>query len=240
MIANISAKLRFLSSYSDIASEYYDRDLHPTCAALRELSSKYIFPRISKKLISENSFLDIGAGRSILGEYFIDTGASLQNLTILDESQEMLLHSNEFLNIGANSILASASDTGLESRSFDIIVASLGDPFNYLDFWNEISRLISLNGACLFTTPAPEWANAFRPSKYLHAAEFIRADGTRLFMPSPVLSLHEQSDLFDSAGLQLIDSQSYSLMDLVYSSSYKLECVEERTPLLWGYTLTLK
>lgn len=172
-----AALQRFLlSSYSQVAAEYYDTELHPTCASLHELSSQYLLPKL-QSLSGQERILETGSGRSIVAPCWRSLGHPLDSVTLLDSSPEMLAYSAEWRSHGAHLLVADAERTDLPAGSFDIIVSSLGDPYNTGRFWSEVARLLSRDGKCYFTTPAVEWASAFRPPESRSAAEFVRADG---------------------------------------------------------------
>jgi len=86
----------------------------------------------------------------------------MPRLTLLDQSSQMLAHSQEWERKGARLLVGNAWRTELPAASFELVVAALGDPYNCVIFWHEVARLLEWGGVCLFTTPAPEWATRFR------------------------------------------------------------------------------
>ena len=133
--------------------------------------------------------------------------------------------------------LADVTATGLEAESVDAVVASLGDPYNTEDFWSEVARVLQPGGVCHFTTPAREWALAFREEDTYAVAEFLRKDGTTLLMPSPVPTEGQQADMFQRAGLIITDSQAFSFREIGAPPAPKLLCVGEDAPVVRGYSL---
>jgi hypothetical protein len=85
-----------------------------------------------------------------------------------------------------------------------LLVASLGDPYNRRDFWQEAFRVLQPSGKVLFTTPSHEWAGAFRKDAHNDLAEFELASGQKVCAPSMILEVDEQLDLMQSAGFRTL------------------------------------
>jgi hypothetical protein len=51
----------FVSTYDEIAAEYYDSVRHPTCANFSELSNSFLEPRIRKYGPIADNVLELGA-----------------------------------------------------------------------------------------------------------------------------------------------------------------------------------
>ena len=234
--AHIGLRTR-LATYDDIAREYYDPARHPTCASLRQLSSNYLVPRLGLLAGDEGLILEVGVGRSTAAPAWHALGFDPKALLLQDSSPEMLSYSVEWEKAGSRLAVAEADATGLPDSSADVIVASLGDPYNTSSFWREVARVLRPGGVCHFTTPAHEWARRFRSPEARAVAEFVRADGSVLFMPSPVYTDQEQGELFSAAGLRLVDSGSLTLEDLVSAPAPKLLCVSNGEPVVRGYSV---
>jgi len=215
-----------MTPYSFVAGEYYNPALHPTCANFDNLSRRFLEPEIGNAITGALSVLEVGAGRSIVAPTLEKTGVAL-NLVLLDSSKEMLASSFRWAHL-AKLMVADSRSTGLPSESVDLVVSSLGDPYNTADFWQEVSRLLKSGGCCLFTTPAPEWALHFRTSNHLNEAEFVLADSTVVNVPSFVPSPEEQERLFANAGLCVEESKDFSVDDLAEPISEKLKLPELR------------
>jgi SAM-dependent methyltransferase len=226
-----------LSSYEDIADEYYDAARHPTCASLRELSAQYLAPRIARCCDRKQFLVEVGAGQSMLAPIWAELGGDLRSVELIDSSPAMLSYSAQWEELGVRLRIADAVSTGLESESVDVLIASLGDPYNTFGFWKEVARVLHPGGVCHFTTPASEWAFAFRDKENRSVAEFLRADGTILQMPSPVLTHEEQMDLLQKAGLSVLDEQSLTLCDLASAPASKLLCVGHDKAVVRGYSV---
>jgi SAM-dependent methyltransferase len=224
-------------SYDDIAPEYYDHRRHPTCRDLRELSMRFLVPHLRASLPDDGSLVEVGPGISILAPEAAAVGA-LSRVIMLDTSPDMLSYSSRWLTGGARFVVAPAEATGLPSGTVSLIVSSLGDPYNSPMFWREVARLLSPGGRCLFTTPSFEWSSNFRPHWQRHVAEFVRADGARLLLPSYVHSEGEQVRIIEDAGLVVDDQLGLGTEMLDTEPAPKLVCVGRNIPVISAYAVT--
>ena len=219
-----------LSTYDDIASEYYDAVRHPTCANFFELSAAFLVPRIQKYAPAAKAILEVGTGRSTVAPAMAAKELPLSHVTLLDQSPRMLAHSRDWERRGARLLVADAASTGLPPASFQLIVSSLGDPYNDAKFWQEISRLLDPRGVCLYTTPAPEWSARFRAGSNLRAAEFVLANGAKVLVRSDIPSVASQREMIGGAGLYLDEMQAFDAAHLSGPLSSKL-LVDGQNPL---------
>lgn len=218
-----------VSTYDDVAVEYYDSLRHPTCANFSELSKVYLTPRVRKYLSTFSKILEVGAGRSTVAAIMHQDGYPLERLTLLDKSSGMLAHSREWAKDGLpRLIIRDACRTELPSGNFGLIVSALGDPYNCPSFWQEVARLLEPGGICLFTTPAPEWSMRFREPHAQSYAEFVVAGGYTVLVPSQVPPLDQQVRMIAEPGLQVVEVVSLSAEDLTGTRSPKL-LVSENT-----------
>jgi len=199
--------LRSFGTYDPIAGEYYNRQRHPTCHALGLASEKLIDERLDHYSFDNRCVIcDVGAGRSVLAKYVNHTKAKYRSLFILDRSAKMLAWSETLAPIDARLALIDADSISAIGQRFDLIVASLGDPYNTPGFWTALQAALVADGVCLFTTPSYEWARSFRqscPMEVEDAALFELADGSRHYVPSLVYSEDEQVCMIQRAGLRI-------------------------------------
>lgn len=228
-----------LSTYDDIAAEYYDAVRHPTCANFFELSAAFLVPRIQKYAPAAKAILEVGTGRSIVAPIVAADKLPLSHVTLLDQSPRMLEHSRDWGERGAKLLVADATSTGLPRTSFELIVSSLGDPYNDANFWQEVSRLLNSGGVCLFTTPAWEWSETFRGESHRRVAEFVLANGAKALVRSDIPSVATQSEMIGGVGLYLDEIQELTAAHLSGPLSSKL-LIEGKTsplPLVRGFAV---
>lgn len=189
-------------TYSDLASEYYDPGRHPTCANFREASQLLLTPWMCDLTNDRVDLLETGAGASIVCEWLLDTRRRIGGLVVTDVSQEMLRYSRGSA-ICPHLIVCDAQRLPLISSGFDIVVASLGDPYNSVPFWSEVARVLRPGGHVLFTTPSFEWALQFRSGSY--RAEFILSNGRATTVPSYIQSNDVQRRMIERCKMALLE-----------------------------------
>ncbi len=192
-------------TYEQVAGEYYDARLHPTCANFREASALALAPWLRDAIDRRAVVAEVGAGRSLAAEQFAAGQLSLSKLFLIDSSPKMLSHSSSWRARGAQLIVSDAERLPFAPETFDLVVASLGDSYNGLAFWREAHRILKPAGRVVFTTPSYEWAATFRGANAgrteFGRAEFVLANGRRVVVPSSILPERQQRRLIERAGL---------------------------------------
>jgi SAM-dependent methyltransferase len=214
--------------YAEIAAEYYNVIRHPTCHNFREASINFI-SSVLCKINTNGIMLEVGAGYSVLGQALSDANIDFRNLILSDSSSAMLTHSEKFLSQGAMALVADATAVPLRSGTIDLIVASLGDPYNTSEFWSEVYRCLVPGGYCLFTTPSFEWASQFRSVKLRELAGrafFELRDGRSLYVPSLVYSVEGQKSLLGEQRLVIKEVMNVPVNSLRGPISDKLRLKE--------------
>lgn len=209
------------NAYHDLATEYYDPIAHPTCANFRELSVNF-FQQHLVPTSKKSRVLEVGAGNSVAAEIFAGRLDTLDGLTITDDSELMLNHSRHWLLKGATLRRANATSLPFAPRTFDIIVSSLGDPYNCDAFWHQCNRVLDDSGRVLFSTPSFDWAKDFRSGKNQDRAEFITRSGTTIEVDSFVFPLRDQIEIIRKAGLLVKEVNFYYADDVRSTLSMKL------------------
>src|SRR6266851_1243674 len=72
-----------IGSYEDVASEYYDVRLHPTCADFRIASRSFLL-KLFREQNPRGRIADVGCGHSLLSEFVTN------DLVLVDASPKML------------------------------------------------------------------------------------------------------------------------------------------------------
>lgn len=227
------------ASYDSVASEYYDSTRHPTCANFSELSKTFIESRIPRYIAINQKILEVGCGRSTAAPILETLNISVAQLTLLDQSKRMLEYSDKWRSRGAQFLMRDVRATALPEDTFQMIVSSLGDPYDDAAFWKEVSRLLLRNGVCLFTTPAWEWASCFRSASERDVAEFLLQGGRVVRVPSIVRPPREQISLIEENGLRVVEQSILTLKDLHGPISNKLLISRDLNfPVVRGFVIT--
>lgn len=195
------------ASYSDIASEYYDEALHPTCANFRQLSLRFLNRLLKRDELlsasSSQSILETGAGLSVFAGSTLSEIVLENKLVLQDRSSEMLAHSQSANVEPADYLVCDARQIPAQENEFDLIVSSLADPYNDSQLWDEISRVIKPGGSWVLTTPSIDWAGQFREKEELKFAEFLRADGQLFSVPSFTYPVDQMIKFVEAHGARI-------------------------------------
>ncbi len=219
------------STYDDLADEYYDREIHPTCDNFRQISKKLIFSALQECGHLEGAILEIGAGRSVVCELHDDFGIPrhLSSVVLSDGSRGMLSYSTQWNNSVSGMVVCDARSLPFIDSGIALIVCSLGDPYNDIGFWREAYRVLSPKGKIVFTAPSYEWAMRYRSTEPLggpHLAVFSTRAGARS-VPSYVLNDGSQCMLCKSSGFIDVSCKPGFLSELPeLGRSNKLKCIE--------------
>lgn len=193
-----------LSSYDDVAVEYYNVVRHPTCANFREASALVIREWLSRLNKPDGRLCEVGAGKSLLAE-FQSLVSHQAELIITDLSLSMLTYSSNFVNERVRLLLSDARALPFAAGTLDLVVSSLGDPYNVPQFWSEMYRVLRPGKWVFFTTPSYSWASSFRSGENGHntVAEFELLGRESVLVPSWIHSRFQQVCMIERTGLQV-------------------------------------
>ena len=224
-----------LSDYEDIASEYYDSHLHPTCDDFRRGAT--VAHRRFQDRLNIGRCLEVGSGKSIVLEQQMPRGSARRNTIVLDQSSTMLSHSHGLAHaLDAELLVGSAFSLPVRSNSIDCLVSHLGDPYNLSTFWDEVSRVVKAGGVALYTTPSFVWATRFRPRELRDRALF-HTHGRSLLLASYIYHRDIQFRLVESKGLRVIDVTGVKVRELRPMASAKIQCLHEGDPVVEAYLM---
>lgn len=217
-------------TYADVAKDYYDPHLHPTCSNFGAASEKILDDWLPQFWPGSGWVCEVGAGRSLTASVALASGHKVDRLIISDLEPEMLVQSIAAIEAGAHPVLANAFRLPFKDNCFSLVVASLGDPFNTRAYWAEVFRVLMDGGITLFTTPAYQWSSKFRRQEGAAKdfAEFTDRQGERVLVPSAIYPKQVQFELMKSAGLTVLDHRNVSVKEIGQASlSPKLNCAED-------------
>jgi SAM-dependent methyltransferase len=221
------------ASYVLVASEYYDAQRHPTCAAFRAASAQLL----SRTLPSgfQTQWVDVGAGDSLLAAALHEQGSGMDGLLIADAAAAMLEYSKRWAAHGARLAVARADQLPVKDGSVSFLLASLADPYDDAALWEEIARVLEPGGQALVTAPSWEWASRFRAgTKSSHEAIFELVDGTLVSVPSTIRPEAAERRLIEGAGLRVDEVDRVPVGDLA-SRPPKLALLHDDEPVVTGY-----
>jgi SAM-dependent methyltransferase len=229
-----------VGEYEALASHYYDATFHPTCAALRAASKSMVVEFLASGP-TPGAIVELGAGKALTPECLSEWQFSGARLVLTDSSPTMLAYSEKYRSDSVELRVCPAHSTGLPSGMADLVISSLGDPYNDSRLWFEVHRLLAPGGIAIFTTPSWEWSTAFRPKGQQSAqntSEFASPDGKMVAVPSFILERKDQEKLFRQARLQSIGFSVRCVRDVSQAlRAPKLGVVSPDTPFMAGYLI---
>jgi len=225
---NLRTRYPVRNNYELLGPEYYDATRHPSCAGLRFASKALISALLP--VLPKGVLLDVGAGDSLLAELLTERGRSLNQLLITDANPAMLMHSARWCQFGARTAIVAADELPVRDGEAGLLVSSLGDPYNELDFWREVARVLAPGGQVLFTAPAHGLALTLRHG--VPFASLLLGDNGATTVPSIVLTEDEQRSMIENAGLKLISVTHFKRGDVPRTTVDDLDCLGPNDPVV--------
>lgn len=223
-----------VSSYDELAAEYYDSARHPTCANFRQ-ASQTLLQRLTPDLPAERS-CEVGAGDSLLAALLASRQRCVSGLLLTDACAGMLQYSRRWQQCGAKLAVAPAAKLPLPDRSLLLLVASLADPYDNDAFWLEVARVLAPGGQCLLTAPSWDWGRRFRSiGQPLELAQFELADGRTVAVRSYLRPPPRQRDLIEGHGLRVLHEEGIVLEAIPAPVSRKLLVLNADDPVVTAY-----
>lgn len=205
------------AGYDQIAEEYYDKEMHPTCAAFDCASHHLLSGFVSALSMCGKTICDVGAGRSQVAQLLSGEFGSFGSLHLVDNCEKMLKWSQIFCLDNIERHLLDAAHIDALGIEFDYIFASLGDPYNTISFLASARKSLRSSGTLAFTTPSYEWAEMFRSSdndEEINKALFVRSNGTRHFVASHIFPETYQLRIMEESGLRVREVKYFTVSQL--------------------------
>lgn len=188
-------------NYEPIAKEYYNPE-HETCRFFEDLTENYFrtHSELVYRIPGGGKTLDAGSGAGLSERYL---GSKHSDLTVhLDLSPSMLEQAD------GSRVQANAVNLPFREESFDKVTSFLFDAFYSLDYFKEVSRVLSNTGMFIATLPSNYWASKYREAAghNQNTARFKTADAGDVFVPShtpPAGELFEE--VFQNAGFKALE-----------------------------------
>jgi ubiquinone/menaquinone biosynthesis C-methylase UbiE len=233
-----------VAAYNEIAPEYYDAVRHPTCANFRIASERIISSWLNRLCTWQTRICEVGAGRSLLLEFLLSRPNGInEQVIITDASATMLQYSQSLAaTAAATFMVAPAHQLPFCDHELSLVLASLGDSYNYPEFWLEARRVLMPGGHVIFTTPSHKWASAFRERSDPRVAEFELTGARTVRAPSWIYDVDTQLEMTRSSGFCTVEVDGITIDELNATRiSEKLRLPELKTaPILNGYLVALE
>lgn len=162
-----------LEGYTAVAAEFQD-GRRITTAFFHSLTIPFFSEAIVRYVSPGATCLEVGPGSGWLRRLLTWPAAMY---SVSDLSPNMLSHLRRHFP-GIPCIEASARAMPLPSNTFDVIVASLCDPYCYPAALCELHRLVKKGGYLLLTAPAKMWSDGIRAPQKRNKTTFVLQDSS--------------------------------------------------------------
>lgn len=190
--------------YDTIASEFTD-DKRVTTHNFHTSSIPFFEYAVNNYIREGDKVLEIGPGQNWLSSNFHFPEIDYHSV---DVSGNMMKH------LGTNNgrdIVGSIRNTFFPSGFFDIVIASLADPFFYPASLSEIYRIVKTGGRFIFTIPSSEWSSCIREKGNANKTKFLLSDRSYSEVFSFTYSLEELRNMLVDGGFQIVYSAELTM-----------------------------
>lgn len=202
--SGIGAAARNKIGYDEISPEFTD-ELRLTTKYFHQLTDKFWRGVLTKRVLTERRYLEVGPGRGWVKSLGWPSGAQYQGLELSNEMRDM--------NPDKDTIaVGSAGSLPYVSKSFDGVFGSLLDPFLLPNFLFEAQRVVGDEGWFAGTAPAGDWARRLR-GRNIAATAFMLRSGRTTTVSSFCYTAIELDYLLRCAGFKNIDIKGYKVTD---------------------------
>ena len=202
----LPSQIDFLNrkGYNIIASEFTD-DKRITTHNFHTASIPFFEYAINNYIQTWDKVLEIGPGQNWLLANFHFPEIDYYSI---DVSENMMKRSGS--NNGKN-IVGSIRNTCFPSDFFDLVIASLADPFLYPASLSEIYRILKTEGRLIFTIPSSEWSSCIREKNNANKTKFLLNNKSYAEVFSFTYSLEELCKMLVNTGFRIIYSTELAM-----------------------------
>lgn len=191
------------NGYNKVAEEFSD-DKRLTTNNFHILSKNFFSNAINKFVKNNDKLLEIGPGQNwILNNFNFPE----IRYNAIDISTEM----SRFNNVPMK--FRSIRDTGYAFNDFDIIIASLADPYFFPSAICEIWRILKPNGYFIFSIPSSKWSTGIR--NVSNKTKFQLENGTEAEVYSFTFTLDEIKLILENCSFEIIYEEEQNASPLL-------------------------
>ena len=197
--------------WDTIANEYYS-EVHKTSRNFDTIIHIHL-PGIISKLHSDGLYLDLGGGRGRLKELYTNTSF---NVVVGDISLAMMKTGKDSP-ISTCYIQMDAFRIPFKENTFDGIFSLLGDPYSLPDVFEEVLRILKLDGFFFLASPTKIWAENLRPILGIETNQFVfkTRDGRLMKSPSFVYDSKDLQKILLSIGFRKVKTGEWRPLNLI-------------------------
>lgn len=193
--------------YSKAADDFTEQK-RITTRNFHEISARFFVEAFKRFVTPKTKLLEIGPGQGWLMQ---TTQPVFSEYSCLDISHDMAKR-NACLNVATGSVRCVL----FPPETYDVVVASLADPYLYPEAISEIGRILKNGGHFIFSLPSKEWATALRgDTSELNKTRFILESGEQAEVYSFTFSLSELTRLMDICGFNEVEAFSSTGAEII-------------------------
>lgn len=203
--------------YDAIGNEYGDVN-HKTCRDFDTGSRLFIEKMISQFPLRETkkgfNYLDIGTGTGVSLDAILPW-LKEKNATVdvLDISEKMIEVLKEKYKEEVDNYFLKSIHNFYSSKKYDLIVATLCDPYLTTTAIEKIKKILSKDGILIITLPTNTWARKIRKDA-IYKTTFHDNNRTKHVSFSFCWNKSDLIKVFESSGLYMIYSSVFLLEDI--------------------------
>ena len=198
-------------AWDTVANEYY-LELHRTSRNFDTLISNFL-PRMMPNLCSDSLYLDLGGGSGKLKELYKSISS---NVVVADISKVMMKTKTDSSDSMVY-IQMDAFNMPFRANTFDGIFSLLGDSYALREAFEEVLRVLKLDGFFLIALPTKLWAKNLRPFLGIKINEtvFTTQDGKLIKIPSFVYDSKDLQRILLSVGFKKVKTGEWRPLNLI-------------------------
>lgn len=191
--------------YNVIAADFTAAH-RPTTNDFHTLTQPF-FRRYLDSIPSSSHCLELGPGRGWLWSVAQLSGVRYASLDLAAKMTELSER------VGDQRV-GSARSMPWDSAEFDVVVASLADPFLFPTALAEIRRVLRKGGQFAFSVPSSQWSHAVRRDALRQRTAFVASDGQEAEVFSFTFAQEELTLLLESTGFAVVENTAVTGAEL--------------------------
>lgn len=153
-------------AYEGIAEEY-DDESHQTCRDFDEMTRRFLISKLDMVLKAE-TILALGGGTGIMPTVLKEiVSLNGKHIHVVDPSNRMLeVYRQKHRDLPLTFERKTATNSKA-AKPFDLVVATLCEPFLIIQFLDSLPSLVGINGSFTLSFPHEKWTKLVRKPKEL-------------------------------------------------------------------------
>jgi trans-aconitate methyltransferase len=156
----------------ELIAEEYDDESHQTCRDFDEMTRRLLASKINM-VMRASTILDLGGGTGIVTTVLREmVSLNAKRIHVVDPSSQMLkLYKEKHDDLSVTFEQGTATNFR-PNEPYDLVVATLCDPFLTDGFLESLPRLLGNSGAVILSFPHEKWAKLVRKPEDITVTRF--------------------------------------------------------------------